>query len=488
MHITNILVAQHSLSKETSTSVQKSLASVPTARSVLCRLPVEIVTLILELAYYNEDLDPDYQFLLACALVCRSWSAPSQALLFNHVALRSSSAFLAFRSAVDATTVRGRTLRSNVVRLRIIIDHNHPDQLSHHALAIIVLSCPNLYELDLAIFGCGVPTSSTDGSSCVRIFRAAPSFDTETLNLFRAGPSIRSMKFANWSDNDQLAIQLLSDVWPALTAVSLRGTPPRLPAFDDSPLLPFGCPLSELRFGFQVMPCPDFISWLMQNSNHSLRHLELERLPTTDVLEPLLSGCGPSLESLAFPSCTSRDQGMWMHGCKKLKEFRFESSNISPLLLSQLPATVEHLAFSISRDTPLYLMVNLVKTRPHLKVVTVHVWVDAASHPQMPSLRIACACNGVELVVVRGIRKFREAVRGDPIPCPSYPCLKEPANFRRMFHISRHAREGEPAKSSTRRQRPRAESASAMLTHPVLSELAGTNEVAITADAQRKKQ
>ena len=377
-------------------------------RKVPAQLPMEIVSLILELAYYDESLEPDLQVLSACALVCRNWSPPAQTLLFRHVMLHSSTSFLAFRSAVDATTTRGRSLRNNVARLKVIIDHNHPDQLSHRALAIAVLSCPNLYELDLAIYGCGVPTPCPDSPSHVRIFRAAPSFDTDTLNLLRAGPPIRSIKFTNWSDNDQLATQLLSDVWPALTSVSLRGTPPHLPA-DDGPNSSFGCALSDLRLDFQTMH-PEFINWLLQNSYRSLRHLELDRLPSADILTSLLNECGPSMESLSLPSCASRDQGVWVRGCKKLKEFRFESSNISPLFLSQLPTTVEHLAFSISRDTPLYLMVNFVKSRRHLRAITVQIWDDAASHPQLPNLRIACACNGVDLLVVRGIRRFREAI------------------------------------------------------------------------------
>ena len=74
------------------------------------------------------------------------------------------------------------------------------------------------------------------------------------------------------------------------------------------------------------------------------------------------------------------------------------------------------------------------------------------------------------------------------MPCPSYPRRKEPASFRKMLCISRHAKERKMARSPAQRQRPRAESASATLTRPVLPELTGANEVATATDGQRKKQ
>ncbi|EJD03487.1 uncharacterized protein FOMMEDRAFT_166886 [Fomitiporia mediterranea MF3/22] len=463
---------------------QTSPSTLPTI-SAFSRLPVELVSQILEFAYYDENLEPDVRLLSNCSLVCKQWSAPSQALLFRNVFLRSSSSFLSFRSAVDPSTTRGQTLGNSIVRLRLTIDHNYSDQLSHRALAFAVLSCPNLYELDLSVHGCGVsglPSSGAAGAVGAQNFRAAPSFDAGILDLLRDGPPLRSLKFANWSDNDQLAFQLLSDVWPSLTAVSLKGTPPRLPASDNEPLLPFGCALGELRLGFQTMPRADFVSWIITDSTRSLRCLELESAPGTDFLRSLLLQCRQSLYSLAMPSCTSRDQITAIHGCENLKEFTLDNSTtVSKPLLNDLPASIEHIAFTLNRDTPLFLIVNFVKARRHLKAVTMHVWDDADAHPQLPSLRIVCAGNGVELIVSRGIQWFHETVRGDPVPFSSFPRLKEPANLQKMLCISRHARV-EVARRPVQ-QRPRAESAPSL---PMLPEFTDSG-VRMAADGHREK-
>ncbi|KAH8119758.1 hypothetical protein DFH11DRAFT_1685268 [Phellopilus nigrolimitatus] len=406
--------------------------------SSISHIPAEIILAILEAAYYDDNLEPDTQFLANCAIVCKSWSAPSQSLLFRHVFLRSSSAFSSFRSAVGRCTSRARALADVVVRLRITLDYNHPDQLSHRALALAVRLCPNLYELDISLYGCGVPVLDPAGAAgAFRVFRAAPSFDAVTLALLREGPRIRSLRLANWSDNDQLAVQLLWDVWPSLTAVALKGTPPRMPAADDEPWMPFNCNLSELRLSFQTSPKMDFVKWLLSSSIRSLRCLELEREPSMELLNVLLHQHGSSLESLSIPSCTSRGQASAVQSCERLREIRIESAMISPLLLKQLPDTLEHLAFALSRDTPLYLVVNFVKARDNLKAVTVHFWNGGDTHPLLPSLRIACACRGVELIDIHRIRQFREAVRGDPIPFTAFPRTKEPGNLLRMLYITR---------------------------------------------------
>lgn len=377
-------------------------------------LPLEIITHILEAAYYDENFEVDVITLTNSALVCNAWAAPAQNLLFRSVTLRSSTGFSSFREAVNPCTRRGKMLGNSVVRLKVIVDHNHPDQLSHRALSLAFCLCPNLYEFDLALYGCLVPGHYRDGNTGgVRTFRAAPSFDAGTLDLLRNGPHIRSLKFSNWSDNDQLAFQLLSGVWSSLVSVSLKGTPPRLPALETETPIPFSSHfLKELRLGFHTVPNPDFIRWLLSNTGRSLQCLEIDRDLGVLYLDSILSPSAHSVESLFIPSCMTREEVAIVEKCDRLKEFRFESPVFSPILLERLPKTIEHLALTVSRETPLYLVIKFVKSRSgsNLSALTVHLWGDGDTHPQLPSLRIACACAGVELHVIRDIFHFRDTV------------------------------------------------------------------------------
>ena len=383
-------------------------------RKTASSLPVEIIMSILEAAYFQDDMEPDVQLLSACSLVCRRWSTPSQSLLFRQVVLRSTFSFRAFTLAVSRPTERSRALANAVVRLRAILDFQHPDQLSYRALALAVTSCSSLYELDVSIYGCEVEqTPDADGRP--RVFQAAPSLDDSILSVLRSGPRIRSLKLANWSDNGEISFQLLSTVWPALEYVTLRGRAPCLPAAGDRLVVPFNCALQGLRIGVDSQAHTDFLKWLMANSRHSLRSLELESTTGADALTSVLQHCGRHLESVSLASCSTRDQATALRTCQTLKEFKVENSAASPLFhaLDQLPNTIEHVAFTLGYDTPVYLLIKFIKARRSLKEVTVYVWEGGDSHMELPGLRMACAWRGVKLLVLHNVQGFREALVRD---------------------------------------------------------------------------
>lgn len=385
----------------------------PTVRHALSSsLPPEIIIAILEAAYFEDDMEPDIQLLSACSLVCRAWSVPSQSLLFRQVFLRSTSAFRAFISAVSRPTERSRALADAVVRIRAIVDLQHPDQLSYRALALAVTSCPALYELDLSIYGCNVIERPSSPDHPPRIFQAAPSIDDGILSMLRSGPRIRSLKLANWSDNGEISFQLLSSVWSALEYVTLRGKAPCLPVADDHLVVPFNCALQSLRLGFNTLAHAEFLTWLMANSRYSLRSLEFESTPGNDALTAVLRHCGRHLESVSLASCNARDQARALQVCRSLREFKVENSAASPLFhtLDQLPNTVEHIAFTLGYDTPVYLMIKFIKARRSLKAVTVYVWKGGESHKELPALRMACAWQGVKLCVLPDVQGFRESI------------------------------------------------------------------------------
>ncbi|EJF67434.1 hypothetical protein DICSQDRAFT_77151 [Dichomitus squalens LYAD-421 SS1] len=381
-------------------------------------VPMEIVMTILESAYDDQEVVAYNALLKNAALVCKSWSNVAQKLLFRHVTLSTQTAYIAFQGAVDRTTARGRMLGDSVVRMKVVLDQKQPYRLSHRSFARAVSLCPNLYELGVALFGEGAPGLDIIGlPDESRMKRSVPSFDETTLAILRAGPQISALQFSNWSDNSDSLLQLL-DVWPSLASLDISGTTPRLP---NETVAPFPCALRELRTNFQVSPSVEFMRWLLHNSRESLRVLDLARQPAPDMLDFLATEHGPTLESLALPTCGTHEGAVSVLKCTALRELKMESAWAAPMLLRGLPHGLQHLAFGVGADTALQHIVQAIKKSDELRVVTMQVWHGGERHPYLPNLRIACALKGVELRQTNDMPAFRVMTRGDPVPSASYP-------------------------------------------------------------------
>src|SRR6266511_1778427 len=101
-------------------------------------MPLELILSIIESACEEGDREQNVPLLLACCLVCKTWSPTVQKLLFAEVILRSQSSFQLFIGAVDRTSPRGRMLGDSVKRMRVVLDHNQPSSLHHHSFALAV--------------------------------------------------------------------------------------------------------------------------------------------------------------------------------------------------------------------------------------------------------------------------------------------------------------------------------------------------------------
>ncbi|KAG6841727.1 hypothetical protein C0991_007613 [Blastosporella zonata] len=380
-------------------------------------LPLEIVLTIIEEASYA-DGTPDQHLLRQCALVSRAWSLPAQKLLFSSVALRSQLAYNSFRGAVTRSTPKGRNLGETVVRMRVVIDHNQPFGLSQRSLAEALTHCPHLYELNISLYGRVSPVDEVVGAPDMsRIRRPAPSFDEGTLTLLRSGPTISALQFSNWSDNAHSLAQLL-DVWPSLRSLAISGTPPEAPA----PFLaPFPGSLNELRMNFQSPPSLEFVNWLVHNSAESLRAVEFEREPPTQLLAAFIDAYGAGLHSLALPSCHLPEHAKALQRCSQLKELRIENPTVSSKLWRALPATLEHIAVGIDLNTALHPLVDVVRASKRLGSVTVHPSNGGENHPLFPVLKMVCAYQGIDLTILHDIKTFRSQLRGDPVPISAFP-------------------------------------------------------------------
>ncbi|KAJ3753858.1 hypothetical protein EV361DRAFT_217620 [Lentinula raphanica] len=372
------------------------------------RIPLEIIMMIMEAAYDEEDVESNRTLLKSLALVCIDWSFPAQRLLFRHVSLNSQAHYVSFAYATDRSTQRGRVLGDAVHTMRVSLDPNQPGHLSQLNFAEAVTHCPNLHELGIGLYGCVPPGDDIVGSpDSSRMRRPAPSFDEAAIALLRSGPSITSLRFSNWSENRQSITQLLH-VWSSLKSLVISGTPPELP----SPISePSPCTLEKLRMNFQTSPSVDFMRWLLHHSGNTLRALEFEREPSTAVLHYLIHTHHATLTSLSLPSC-SRATARVLDKCTALRHFSVEDAISFPVALKKLEPRVEHVGFGLNKETSMQTVLEAVKANESIQSVTVNLWNGGKLHRQLSSLQMTCALRGIHLRITNDIQVFRAIVRG----------------------------------------------------------------------------
>lgn len=368
-------------------------------------IPLEIVLHILELAHLNDNHEPDTQLLASFSLTCRSWSFHAQKLLFGQGRLHSETAYESFIFAVDRSTTRGIALGDAVRQLNVVLDDNQPTPLERVSFARAITLCPNLHEINLSVYGFNEPVRNAEHPR-----RTVPPFAEHVFDLIRTGPAISHLHFSNWSDNDDLIVQLLA-VWPSLKSLSFTGKTPHFsPALKRCPCYPGT--LEKLRMNCQVEPSLDFLGWLLHASAgaNSLRGIELNREPSFHLLDFLVQHHGEQLHALSLPSCTTHKHAHAVIRCRALREFRTERAWTLPTVFRHLPEHVRHLAFGMDPSTPLQHIVELVNTKDELESVTVNVWRGDCER-QLGALKMACAFRGVELRITRDICLHRALVR-----------------------------------------------------------------------------
>lgn len=376
--------------------------------SGLPEMPLELIISIIEIACSDDDRVQHIPLLLASSLVCKTWSAAAQRLLFSQVTLRSQSSFQLFINAVDRATPHGRMLGDAVKDLRVVLDHNQPSSLHHHSFALAVTFCPNLSHLGISLYGSAEPGKDVVGEPDLsRLRRLAPSFDDHTISLLKSGPKVAHLHFNNWSENQESIFQLL-DVYLSLQYLSIGGTTPLQP---QGTLSPFPCALKGLSLKFQITPPIEFMRWLLYNSINSLRVLDCDRDPSVDTLDYLMKTFGPQLEAISMPGLLSPEYSAMMSKCLHLRHLRTENPSLPALFYKRLPRSLEHISFSLDHDTPLNAVIDLIMSHNEVRTVTVFLWNGGRKHPLLSPLRIACTYRGVDLIITDNLRGFRADLR-----------------------------------------------------------------------------
>ncbi|KLO20127.1 hypothetical protein SCHPADRAFT_912329 [Schizopora paradoxa] len=409
----------------------------PSAKILPPHLPLDVIHRVLDLAYYDDNFEPDRKLLARCSLVCKDWSLPSQSLLFKHVQLRTQSAFESFSAAVNHDSEKGRHLANSIARLHVLLDFGNADALSISSFVAAVHLSSAMFELEVSIFGRGARRED-DAWIVDAGADQTPSFDADILAMLCCGPQISALRVNNWSGNDQLALQLLC-VWPTLSSVHLTGLAPavRSPESPDETIAPFPCNLREAHLSFQSSPTLSFATWLLLNSSQSLRVLHLEREVSPDLSKFLISQHKSTLSSLTLHACTNPGLASLIQDCEELEELQFMDPHVSPLLLKKLPRALKHLAFAIDRNTLLHAAVDGLRAMKTLRRITIDVCPGGRVHPSMPGLKVACATNGITLSRTSSARAFHALVRGDPLPVTTFPRTKNVTNLKTMLAISR---------------------------------------------------
>lgn len=371
-------------------------------------VPNEIVLKILEAAYDPQDLQSTHNILMHSALVCRDWSILAQKLLFHHVTLRSQASLHSLSDALSSSTSRGRMLADAVIRFSVILDHNQPNGVSPLSFATLFGRCSRVQELDISLFGRGAPGNDIVGSPAqARLQRSAPSFDDEVLSVLLAGPSITRLRFSNWTDNSSTLSQLLH-LWPTLKSLEIRGA--TLPAIPPLASTPFPCALTELRLNCQKAPSFEFLKWLLQNSQGTLRKASADRPSCSDVLIRVVREHHDSVESIAVPTCQTREAAFSLMQCQGLRHLHVEDARVTMVLCKTLPISLQHVSFGLHRETEMKPLLHLISEGAWLTSITLHLWKGGDNHGMLDALRTACVLRGVQLNIVNDIREFRASV------------------------------------------------------------------------------
>ncbi|KAJ6514484.1 hypothetical protein C8R47DRAFT_1091229 [Mycena vitilis] len=367
---------------------------------------------------FDTDQVPNCEALLACSLVCKSWSMHSQRLLFRRVKIDNewsgmfavsrppavppaSNVITSFLQTITGDTEKSRWLAQSVLSLNL-----HPYVGTKSAdIVSILTNLPNLRELDISRVACRFS-------------------DAELSQLRNSGVDIRSLCIS--TDNTGPITSMGPPVWPGLmkllvvlptirmltiTANTARHILPHVTA------PPLGLQLVSFKFKSKwVGDASSFIAALTGGRTDSgALQLYCHALSDTPAqLRGVLSVHGSRLRSIYLPGKVEDPHVLAL--CTRLE--RFECGTIpSDDLVAAIPRMINALTvtnltpdpvpappFPIPRETrrappkitpiSVALLEHHLDTFPNLRVFT---WVGSIIHPGFNGLRQRCVLLGIEV-------------------------------------------------------------------------------------------
>ncbi|KAJ7656814.1 hypothetical protein DFH06DRAFT_1473430 [Mycena polygramma] len=366
---------------------------------------------------FDTDQFPNREPLLACSLVCKSWSTYSQRLLFRRVRIDNewsgmfamsraptvppaSNIITSFLETITGDTEKSRWLAQSVLSLNL-----HPYIGTKSAdIVSILTNLPNLRELDITRVACRFS-------------------DAELSQLRNSGANIRSLCIS--TDNTGPITSMGPPVWPGLIKLiaalpTIRmltiaaNTARNILPHTTAP--PLGLELVSFKFKSKWVADPSaFIASLTRGrTDGGALQLYSHAFSDTPVkLHGVLSAHGSNLRSLSLPGKVDEPHILALCTCLE----RFECRTLpSDDLVAAIPRMINALAvrnlnpdpdpappFPIPREdrfpppkiTPISVaqLTLQLDTFPNLRVFT---WVGSIIHPGFNGLRDRCVGLGVE--------------------------------------------------------------------------------------------
>lgn len=338
---------------------------------VQIRLPVELVMLVLEQAYYDKKGFPDRPTLNTCALVCKDWSPLAQRLLLHHVEVPASARRDAFRAALfSLNDDRAHTLAASVRRasFRITSPSDEDD------LVRLVGHCRHLYELVLRVSG-------------VHAFRNATIQALGQSAITERTTPLRALVLHQCGVQSPILYQLLA-VWPTIQFLRL--------GFELAAPAPQTIRTAAKLYELVLYRTPSLraMSWILSASKRTLRILECHAMPSADYNE-ILDDYTEHLLSLRIRQSPRTAQ--FIRKCVSLRELVFiQLSTFLPL--GELPQSIEHLAIryipGVSTEIPTSI-ISAVDKLPRLRLISCDVY--STEDPNYPALKEKCREKAVVL-------------------------------------------------------------------------------------------
>ena len=346
-------------------------------------LPVEIVDTIVGCTYYTNSII-DKNTLSSIALLCRSWSASAQRLLFKRVLIRYVRDYNSFLEATNLATHRGSTLGSYVRVLEVLAgDKAGSTTITDTDLVTLISHTPRLYELVLSV----VNIHQLSEESVRRLRGLATRSPRYTSSMQGSAPMrVRSLALVSCGVQSPILYQLLS-IWPTIEflyiGVEIAAPPPKWNAEFK---------LYELTL--MRTPRPYVMSWLLSSSMDTLRIASFRDAPGRDH-DQLLEQLGLHLRSLRLMNYSLRAAAV-IRRCPNLEEFVL--IQLSTLIkLTDLPPTVEHLSCRNlpGEDQALDNVIDILGGLPKLRTITCNI--QAKMDWRFQTLASICSSREIEL-------------------------------------------------------------------------------------------
>ncbi|KAI0046771.1 hypothetical protein FA95DRAFT_1606587 [Auriscalpium vulgare] len=378
----------------------------------MAHLPLELVLLVMDEAFYLPSGLPDWNTLAACAAVCRAWLPFAQQLLFHHTRVGCK----AYAVATHIQHILNRPALANYIRRLELSVSNRSFRLhspKYHAsetqFASLVANLPQLYELAVHFF--------------------TPSLDPRTVKQLSQGPSrLQALDMLESFIPSGVVYQLLQ-VWPSIRFLCIRT---ELLDPLDIPRPPFS--LYELS-STQSRHLPSlqwFIPPEQAQTTSPLQILEIGAKFLEVENEEIILAHAPHLRSL---SLVQKPDAGFLDRFSSLEELVVTRLPLSDATSYRWPQTLQHIALWTELEDyvrPLHPFVHAIASLLRLRRVTVHGLLNR--HRDYASLVDTCQRKGVELVETLIMNESRRDLskKGYLVPVDRFPRALDALNRRKM--------------------------------------------------------